>query len=494
MIGMDDNKTNPGQMQDVSTPIYQSVPEEDLKPEEVAPEVDTSSGSSVTPPGESDIPPEVPPPVVYENSRSKYFIVIGGVIFFFVVLFFLLKVVLKGGNTKPVTLTYWGLWEDKNIFDPIIASYQRIHPNVKINYEKMDPQDYRDKLLARAKNGQGPDVFRFHNTWIPEIKDVVAPVPRSVMTNADFEKTFYKIFQKDLKIGDFYYGIPLYLDGLVLIYNDSLLKKAGISAPPATWDDLTDDVTRLTVKDTTGTIITAGIALGLASNVDHFSDILGLMIIQNGATLKNLDKDEAAGALESFRKFAEPPNNYWDDTLPNSVTAFAQEKVGMIFAPSWEILTIKSANPDIQLKVAQIPIVPGQNRVSIANYWSEGVSHYSQNQNEAWQFVHYLSEKDTMTKMYEAESKLRLFGEPYSRVDLGTLLVQNQYIGPVIKQADSYVSSPLVAKTYDNGLNDEIIQYLENAINATTQGLAYGDALKTAKLGIDQVFSKYKIE
>ena len=99
-----------------------------------------------------------------------------------------------------------------------------------------------------------------------------------------------------------------------------------------------------------------------------------------------------------------------------------------------------------------------------------------------------------MTKLYEIESKLRLFGEAYSRVDLGSLLAQNEYVGAVIKQADFYESLPLISKTFDNGINDEIIQYLENAVNATVQGVAYADALKTAKKGVDQVFTKYKIE
>ena len=328
----------------------------------------------------------------------------------------------------------------------------------------------------------------------PEIRDVVVPIPEKIMNSSEFEKTFYKIHQKDLKVGNFYYGIPLYIDGLVLAYNDDLFKKAAIASPPTTWDDITNSVTKLTVKGQNGELVTAGIALGLAANVDHFSDILGLMILQNGASLKNLDQPEAIGALESFRKFAESPNNFWDENMPNSVTAFIEEKVAMIFIPSWEILVIKDANPDLQLKVVPVPSVPEGLPVSIANYWVEGVSRYSKNQLEAWKFLRYLVEKDTLTKLYEVESKKRRFGEPYSRVDLGSLLAQNEYVGAVIKQADSYASLPLISKTFDNGLNDEIIQYLENAVNSTVQGVAYADALKTAKEGINQVFSKYKIE
>jgi multiple sugar transport system substrate-binding protein len=63
----------------------------------------------------------------------------------------------------------------------------------------------------------------------------------------------------------------------------------------------------------------------------------------------------------------------------------------------------------------------------------------------------------------------------------------------VIKQANNFVSQPLIARTFDNGLNDEIIKYIENAINSTIQGVTYSEALKTAAQGVTQIFTKYNI-
>ena len=160
----------------------------------------------------------------------------------------------------------------------------------------------------------------------------------------------------------------------------------------------------------------------------------------------------------------------------------------------WEILTIKNANPEINLKVVPVPAVPGGRSLSLASYWVEGVSRFSKNQLEAWKFLRFLSEKESLTKLYEMETKFRIFGEAYPRIDLGQSLIQNEYIGAVIKQADSYFSLPLCSRTFDNGLNDNVNQYLENAVNATIQGVSYSEALKTAKQGVDQIFSRYKIE
>ena len=444
-----------------------------------------------------------PPPIYKENNNQNIFIIGGAILFLILLVIIIRAIFFNKPSNKAVSLVYWGLWEDKEVMEPLIVAYQNKYPNVKITYQKMNPQSYREKLVSRSKtqgaDGVGaaaiekPDIFRFHNTWLPEIKDIVSPLPPTVMSGEEFDKTFYPVHKKDLKVGNYYYGLPLEIDGLVLVYNESLFKKAGISSVPTTWDDITQIVPKLTVKDQSGNLITSGIALGTASNVDHFSDIFGLLLLQNGGSLNKLDQEEASGALEIYRKFSEPPQGYWTEEMANSTTAFIQEKVAMIIVPSWVILSIKSANPDIDMKVVPVPVVPGTALISVASYWVEGVSKFSSNQIEAWKFLRFLTEKENMTKLYEIQSKIRPFGEPYSRVDLSPLLIQNPYLGAIMKQANNFVSLPLISRTIDNGLNDEIIKYIENAINSTILGVSYKEALGTAKAGINQVFTKYNI-
>lgn len=525
---MDDNKTNQGQNQppmstdpnypqQAPTPLYETetvpdVPQQNaaqnfqtgapvpLQPEEVpagatAPE-DVFSSTAAP----EAISGDEPPPIYEEGNKTKYFFIGGGVIFFILIFILFLSLLLGGKPKKPVQLTYWMLWEDSAVFDPLIKDYEKQNPNVKITVQKMSIEDYKDKLVTRISQSgtptdKAPDMFRFHNTWLPEIKDVVAPLPKSIMSDQDFQKTFYAIQAKDLKMGQSFYGIPLEIDGLVLIYNDGLFKKSNVDKPPSNLDELIDDkfLSKFTFKDSSNQLKASAVALGTTSNVEHFSDIFGLLLLQNGGDLHHLDDPVAAGALEGYRKFAEV--GVWDDTMPNSIAAFAQEKVAMIIAPSWEIINIKAQNPDIQLKVAPIPFnLPGNQPVSLANYWAEGVSKKSPNSLEAWKFLKFLSEKDSETKLFAEESKTRLFGEPYSRVDLADKLVTNPYLGVVIQQADHYYSLPLISNTGDKGLNDSIIGYIQNAINSTAQGVSYSDALSTAKQGVDQIYSQYNIQ
>jgi len=473
-----------------------------LQPEEAAPELTTATqkpeviavntASSVGASSPFSVPPEP-----HSDHMTRYFLVGGAVLFFIVIFGLLLSFFLRKGDVKePVELSYWGVWEDKEVIQPLIDDYRKKNPNVKVVYTKMAPADYRVKVLTRGKNGTGPDIFRFHNTWIPQMRDIVAPMPSSTMSVEMFKKTFYPIHWKDLIIGEKIYGIPLSIDGLVLMYNQELFKKAGINSAPVSWDDVLDNVAKLTVKNQEGRIVTSGIALGTASNVEHYSDIFGLFLTQNGGDIAKLSRPEAAGALESYRRFAESDSAVWDELMPNSVQAFAQEKVAMIIAPSWQVHTIKAINPELSIKIVPVPMIPGSKPISIASYWVEGVSRYSKNQLEAWKFLQFLSGKESETKLFELQSKVRRFGNAYSRQDLGDLLLEHEYLGAVIKQANSegsFRSIPIISRTHDAGINDSIAGYIQNAINETIQGVSYEQALSTAEIGVVQVLTNFQM-
>lgn len=494
-------------------PVFETVPIEETssvqKPqpassrEDITKELAEETPESLTPESISGgtAPPEDLPPAdegfLGSGGYRKYIFIGVGVLVFLLIFVVILRSLLslRGGSKEKANLVYWGLWEESASLEPLIKEYEQKNPNITIEYIKQSPVDYRDKLLSRVKEGRGPDIFRYHNTWLPTITDIVDKLPEKVMSPQEFEKTFYKVAQKDLGINGAYYGIPLYIDGLVLVYNNQLFKQAGLTVAPKTWGDVIKYAQELLVKDAQGNIITSGIALGTAGNVEHFSDIFGVILLQNGAGLRNLTAPEAVEALSFYRSFAEPPQAMWDETMPNNLQAFIQGKVAMIFVPSWQILTIKQANPDLDLKVAHVPTLPGGELVTLANYWVEGVSRTSKNQLEAWKFLKFLSETEQLTRLYELQTKIpRLFGNPYSRVDLKDTLVDNEYIGTVIEQTPAMQSLPLVSRTFDNGLNDEIVSYIESAINASAQGVSYSQALQQASPGVVEALDRYNIE
>ena len=392
-------------------------------------------------------------------------------------------------SNQPVTLTYWGLWEDELILTPLIAEYKKTHPRVEVVYSKQGHKQYRERLQAAIVREDGPDLFRFHNTWVPMFKNDLAAAGSTGYSVSEFQQTFYPVASADLVIGGKVYGAPLMIDGLGLYYNEDLLRAAGVT-PPATWEEFRTAALALTVKDQNGAIVTSGAALGTAGNIEHFSEIVSLMMLQNGAVLSNPTTKEAVDALSFYHLFAEKPANVWDDTLDNSILAFANGKVAMIFAPSWQVFTVKQINPNLKFQIIPVPQLPGTS-ATWASYWVEGVSSKSKHQAEAWEFLKFLTSKESEIMLYTEASKTRLFGEPYSRVDLAQPLIPDSYVGAYIRQAPTAQSFFLAARTFDNGINDLMIKYVEDAVNSLNKGVAPDAALQTVATGFKQVLSRF---
>ncbi len=402
-------------------------------------------------------------------------------------------------SSQAIVLNYWGLWEPPEVIQGVLLDREKTHPNIKINYSQQTIREYRERLQSALARGEGPDIFRFHITWTPMFKNELEPMPNSIMTDSQFESAYYPVISQNLKQGSTYLGIPLMIDNLALFYNEDIFQAAKKN-PPVSWDELRQTAADLTVKNEMDQIQTAGVALGLTSNVDHWSDILGLMMLQNGVDLTNpgacafqAGEEVCLGvdALTFFTIFNKV-DKVWDETLPASTLAFASGKVAMYFAPSWRVFDIKNINPHLNFKIVPVPQLPGTN-ITWATFWVEGVAKKSKYSKEAWEFLQFLSSPATLEKLYQAESNIRLFGEIYPRKEMAEKIKTNLLVAPFLDQASQAKTWFLCSNTFDNGINDRIIKYFEDAVNAVNRGVAAKEALQTTSQGISQLLSQYGI-
>ncbi len=415
------------------------------------------------------------------------------------------------GESGPVTLTYWGLWEQPQNLQSLFDEYQRQNPNVTIEYEMRDARDHFTTVRSRLNTELTPDIIRVHNTWVPFLVENLSSVPKDIFDQTTYEQTFYPVTQDTLLVGGKYYGIPLEIDGLALIYNKDLFDEAGLSSPPQTWDTFREYVRKLTKKDAQNNIIQAGTAMGMARNIDHFSDILGLMFAQNGVSF--VDSDEkvsfhkslspdgrnlGAEALAFYTLFGVSEKS-WNPTWENSTLAFANGKVAMILAPSFSILDILAKNPKINLGVAKAPQLPSadptrQTSINWGSFWVEVVPKNSPHQEEAWKFLKFLTEKENLTEFYKTCSQVRAFGEPYSRTDLASSLTADKYTNPYVAQGQSYTSWYFADATYDRVLNDAISKILEEMVEGIVAGKSPEGMLSEAAPQIQAVLDNLKVE
>ena len=397
----------------------------------------------------------------------------------------------KKAPDGPITLTYFGLWEEDSLIKPVIDEYQKQNPSIIIKYERQSSINYRTRVQTQIRSGVGPDVFRIHNSWLAMFKDDLTPAPQDIFTLTNYRNLFYPIsiesFVSDNKI----YAAPIEIDGLGLFVNEDMLKGVG-GEDPITWQDFIDTAKLMTVRDATG-IKTAGAALGTASNVDHFSDILGLLLLQQPEVdFNNLVSDKAAEVLDFYTSFVTDPNRKtWDVNLPDSKTMFIQGRLGFYFAPSWRAHELRVANPNLNFKVIPVPQLNTQRIVNWATFWGEGVSKTSNHPKEAWQFIKFLTSPEAEKLMYQEASKIRLFGEPYSLTSLRPEIENDPISGAFVKMGPNYKFWYLASNTFDGGINDNMIKYFEDGVNSTLRNGNSKSALITINQGVKQVLDQF---
>jgi multiple sugar transport system substrate-binding protein len=392
--------------------------------------------------------------------------------------------------SEQVVLEYWGLWEPTNIMEEVIADFEKDNPGIQIKYLQQSSADYRERLQAAMQDGTGPDLFRFHASWTPMLQNILSPIPATVATAADFKDNYYPVVTEQLVSAGQYVGLPLMYDGLVLYYNEDILTTAS-ETPPSTWPELRTLAVKLTVPSSAG-IQRGGLAIGNATNIDHFSDIIATLILQNGGNLSDAASVETRDALLFYTNF-QIADNVWDATLPNSTVAFAREDVAMMFAPSWRAHEIKALNPELKFSTAAMPQLSEDEKITWGSYWAEGISSNSENKDQAALFLKYLSNEEVLRKFFSDASKVRSFGEIYPLINMADELAEDNVINSILEDAIYAQSGYMNSFTHDNGINDQTIQYYKVAVDALIGGEDVEDVQASLNLGVKQVLKQYGI-
>jgi raffinose/stachyose/melibiose transport system substrate-binding protein len=160
----------------------------------------------------------------------------------------------KTASTKPVTINWWHIANNdplKTIWKQAADEYMAAHPNVHIKITVLENEAFKAKLTTTMQAGKPPDIFQ---SWgggtLKEqadaglVKDVSAPTKPWINDLNDAGVGLYQIDGKQ-------YGVPYNLGLVGVWYNKKLFTKAGIDAPPTTWDEFLADVQKLKQSGTT---------------------------------------------------------------------------------------------------------------------------------------------------------------------------------------------------------------------------------------------------
>jgi len=276
-----------------------------------------------------------------------------------------------GGDDSPKTLTYWAsnqgasIEVDKKVLQPELDKFEK-QTGIEVKLEVVPWSDLLNRILTATTSGQGPDVLNIGNTWSASLQASGALLPWD-------EKNFDKIGGRDRFVesalgstgvqGQDPAAVPLYSMAYALYYNKKLFAEAGITKPPATWDELVAAGRKLTAKGKNG----IGVEGSNLSNNIHQVFVLGK---QHGADFFTPDgkpdftSDGAVTAVKQYvdlmaeHKIVAPGNAEYAQN--QSLSDFSKGKTGMVLWQTASATFKAQGMKDEDWGVAPAPVQSGE--------------------------------------------------------------------------------------------------------------------------------------
>jgi multiple sugar transport system substrate-binding protein len=265
-----------------------------------------------------------------------------------------------GGGAKTLNLLVpsysdatKGLWQD------IIKGFEKDNPGYKVNLEVESWDDINNVVRTKVQANKAPDVLNIDafagfagDNLLYKASDVVSS---SVLD--DFQDSF----KQNASINGTQYGLPLIASARTLFINTDLTKKAGISTPPKTWDDLLADAKK--VAKLGGGVSGYGMPLGAEEAQAETS----IWTFGNGGSWGDsskitVDTPQNTEAVSFMKKMIDEGATEKDPGATNRtplLNVFIQGKIGYIEGLPPIVGQIKSDNPNLKYELAPIPTKDG---------------------------------------------------------------------------------------------------------------------------------------
>jgi len=155
-------------------------------------------------------------------------------------------------EAKPVTIQWWHITtadNQKAVWQKLADEYMAAHPNVKIEITVLENEAFKTKMTTTMQSGEPPDIFQ---SWGGGVMNeyVKAGLLKEITADLDADGSAWRNTFSPGALGVYSYqgknyGVPWDMGMVGFWYNKALFEKAGITAPPATWAELVDDVKKL---------------------------------------------------------------------------------------------------------------------------------------------------------------------------------------------------------------------------------------------------------
>jgi len=326
-----------------------------------------------------------------------------------------------------VTLTYWAsnqgtsLENDMEVLQPQLDAFTE-ETGIEVDVEVVPWSDLLNRILAATASGEGPDVLNIGNTWSASLQATGALMPFDDAAMEEIgaaDRFLAGSLSATGAEGQPPTAVPLYSLAYGLYYNKAAFAEAGITEPPATWEDVIADGQKLTTADRWGMSIEGG------SVSENIHDVFVFAKQQGGDFFDSdgkptFDTPENVAGIKQYvdliqtDKIANPSNAEYSNGT-EALADFASGKSAMVMwqaaAGSLEELGMDPAD----VGVVPIPAPAGAEDVSsIVAGINLAVFDNTDYKDEALQFVEFMTSTENQIALNKTYGSLPSVTDAYT--------------------------------------------------------------------------------
>ena len=314
-------------------------------------------------------------------------------------------------------------YSEQNVRD-MTADFMKANPDIKVNLEFVPYEGLRDKTLLSQGAGGGYDVVLFDVIWPAEYATNNVLIDVSERITADMKSDIMPGAWTTVEYNGKAYGMPWILDTKYLFYNTDMLKKAGIAAPPKTWDELLEQAKIIKDKG----IVEHPIVWSWAQAEAVICDYTMLLASYGGSFLTDDGKPafQSGGGVQAL------------DYMVNSIEAgltnpnskeYLEEDVRRVFssgqaafALNWTYMYNLANDPKESKIAGNVGVVPGPgvsgklDASAVNGSMGLGITAASKHPDEAWKYIIAMTSLDTQKKY--AQLSLPIWSSWYDKPDV----------------------------------------------------------------------------
>lgn len=404
--------------------------------------------------------------------------------------------VIKIGSSAPTSTNITGsaiLWGtfSAQAMTPFIADFRLVNTNIHVTYVEKDPATFSNDLVEAIASGNPPDLIILPDNLINHFKDKVTHISFTSIPADTYTNTYISA-SNIFTAPDGTIALPWAADPIIMYYNRDMLQSAGIANPPKNWQEFTDSIKLLTVKQNDLTITQSAAALGTYANIAHAKDILALLFLQTGNPFMEYDytrfiahfggggtpgeSNVANQVLSFYSAFADPVKSVysWNAGQPLDRDMFSRSSLAYYFGSASELPGIRAKNPNLNFGISLPPQSVTGTTLTTGRMYGFAIPKTAKNQLVSYTAATLLSNVAAETSL-SGNSAVTLSLIPVRRDVLASKQISDQYLNFLYKTA-------LVQKSWfdpDPVASDEILGSMMKNINSSL--LDVGGALGKAE-------------